>query len=115
MKAIAIALLLVSLDSNAMADSSSQAQSAQPTDQVYLIFNPPLDAVWAKAKLYGHNVSTVVTVAYDNLGNVVSEKLDATSGDQRLDKAILAWAALAKVQAKGAGSGKLAVQIQINR
>lgn len=113
MKNIAVVLVLVSLASNVMAGSSSLAQSAPPADhQVTLIFNPPLDAVFAKAKRYGHNVSTSVSIAYDKAGSVSSAKLDATSGDQRLDKAILEWAALTK--ANGAGSGKLPIKIQLD-
>ena len=115
MKSFAVTLICLLATSAAMADPPKAAESGPAVSHAALRFKPPLDQVMARATRYGHRVSTSVTVAYDQDGNVLGVKLDKPTGDKSLDKAILAWAALVKIQADGPGSGKLPIKVGFGR
>jgi outer membrane biosynthesis protein TonB len=115
MKSFAITLFCLLATSMAMADAPNTTVLAPAVSYPYMRFKPPLDKIFARAVRYGHSVSTSVNVTYDRDGNVLAVKLDKTTGDKSLDKAILDWAALAKIQADGAGSGALPIKIRIGR
>jgi hypothetical protein len=96
-----------------MADASELTESVPAIPQAALRFKPSLDHIMARAVRYGHGVSTSVTIAYDRDGNVLAVKLDKPTGDKSLDKAILAWASMVKIQADGSGSGSLPIKIAL--
>ena len=106
-----IFLFFLLIASAAIADQPSPIDSTQAQPRVSMRSYPPLDKIFARANRYGHRISTSVTVAYDQDGNVLTVKLDEPTGDRSLDKAILAWAAMVKIQADGPGSGKLPIKV----
>ncbi|MFL6592158.1 MAG: hypothetical protein ACJ8GK_05555, partial [Luteimonas sp.] len=56
-------------------------------------------------------VSTNVVIAYDALGNVIGVKLEKPTGSATLDKAILAWAALVKINRDKAGFASIPIEL----
>jgi hypothetical protein len=113
MKSIAVSLVWLLVASSAMADPPTRPGEIPAIPNASIRFMPSLDKVLARAVRNGHDLTTSVNVTYDELGNVTAVTLDKRTGDNTLDKAILAWAALVKIQAIGAGSGKLPVKIAI--
>ena len=111
MKRFAIALVCVLAASAAMAGSQNAPQPLPALANASIKSMPPLDKVLARGVRNGHRVSTSVTVAYDQQGKVLSVKLNKPTGDRSLDKAILDWAAMVKIQADGAGSGIIPVKV----
>jgi hypothetical protein len=106
-KILAVAILCL-LALPAMAGGAND--SAPTISEAMLRFKPPLDGLFEATAHSGLRlVSTSVTVSYDELGNVVSVKLDKSTGDKALNRAIRAWAAKVKIETSQAGSGSIPV------
>jgi hypothetical protein len=115
LRSFAIALSCLLAASAAMADTPTPTGVAPTVSVKAIKFNPPLTGIMAAGVRSGlRYVSTSVTVAYDELGNVVSVKLDKRTGDKSLDRAIIAWAAMLKIQADGAGSGSIPIKMRLD-
>ena len=114
MKSIAIALFFLLAASAVLAETPSPIELAPTVSAKTIRFMPPLNGIMAAGVRSGlPTVSTSVTVAYDEHGNVLAVKLDKRTGDKSLDKAILAWAALVKIKADGAGSGSIPIKMKL--
>src|SRR5678816_3838349 len=71
---------------------------------------PPMTRiVSAFAKSGLHDLSTSVTIAYDQSGNVVGVKIDKPTGSKALDRAVLGWAAEIKIDTQEAGFSSIPV------
>jgi hypothetical protein len=59
-------------------------------------------------------VSTSITVSYDQSGKILAAKLDNPTGDWHVDRAIISWARKLKLETKEAGVGSIPFKIQQN-
>src|SRR6188474_3659721 len=101
-------MLCLLAGSTASAGTTGRAEPMPTITVAMFKFNPPLDELFEATAHSGlREVSTSVTVSYDELGNVVSVKLDKSTGDKTLNRAIRAWAAKVRIETNQAGSGSI--------
>ena len=97
MKTFALTLALLLSATAAFAQSPPLAEQA-PNTQKSKAFHPSFKELIPALTSSGlQKVSTSVSLAYDQSGNVYAVKLDKPTGDKDLDKAILSWAAKVKM------------------
>ena len=106
MRHLAIGILLSLAAMTVRAGEPTQAMPEPPSTKALI-------PVFLKSGL--HHVSTSVSIAYDQAGNILGVKIDKPTGSKPLDKAILAWAAQIKLKAGEAGFTSIPVVLDLGR
>ena len=99
---LSLALLVSLVALTARADANPASPPSSLTQQIRA--KPSQKEIFfAFLKTGLRTLTTSVTVAYDEQGNVTGVKMDKPTGYKALDNEIMAWAAKLKIETKEAG------------